>query len=146
IGVNVLMDDTEGYAYLQSEPEDDGAEQLPRLVKRRSLTYHVSLLLTLLRKRLVDFETSGGEGKLVLTRDQIVDLLKIFLADTTNEARTVDRVDTTLKQVADLGFLRQLRGQPDHWEVRRILKAYVDAQTMADWAGKLDEYAQVRRG
>jgi hypothetical protein len=146
IGVNVVLDDTEGYAYLQSEPEDDSPEQLPRLVKRRSLTYHVSLLLVLLRKRLVDFETSGSEGKLVLSRDQIVDLLRIFLADSTNEARTVDRVDTTLKQVADLGFLRQLRGQPDHWEVRRILKAYVDAQTMADWAGKLDEYAQVRRG
>jgi hypothetical protein len=145
IGVNVLMDETEGYAYLQSEPDDDSPDQLPRLVKRRSLTYHVSLLLVLLRKRLVDFETSGGEGKLVLSRDQIVDLLRIFLADSTNEARTVDRVDTTLKQVADLGFLRQLRGQPDHWEVRRILKAYVDAQTMADWAGKLDEYAQVRR-
>ena len=142
IGVDVVVDDTEGYAYLRSQEDDADADPLPRLVKRRSLTYHVSLLLVLLRKRLVEFETTGSEGKLVLSRDQIVEMLRVFLADSTNEARVIDRVDTTLKQVADLGFLRQLRGQPDAWEVRRILKAYVDAQTLSDYAGKLGEYAE----
>lgn len=142
IGVDLVVDDAEGYAYLRSQPEDADAEPLPRLVKRRSLTYNVSLLLVLLRKRLVEFETTGSEGKLVLSRDAIVEMLRVFLTDSTNEARVIDRVDTTLKQVADLGFLRQLRGQPDHWEVRRILKAYVDAQVLSDYAGKLREYAE----
>ena len=141
IGVDVVVDDSEGYAYLRSQEQDADAEPLPRLVRRRTLTYHVSLLLVLLRKRLVEFETTGSEGKLVLSRDQVVELLRVFLADSTNEARVVDRVDATLKQVADLGFLRQLRGQSEHWEVRRILKAYVDAQTLSDYAGKLREYA-----
>lgn len=141
IGVEVVVDDAEGYAFLRSKEEHDDTDPLPRLVKRRSLTYHVSLLLVLLRKRLVEFETAGGEGKLVLSRDQIVDLLRLFLADSTNEARVVDSVDTTIRKAADLGFLRQLRGQSDHWEVRRILKAYVDAQTMSDFAGKLADYA-----
>jgi hypothetical protein len=141
IGVDVVVDDTEGYAYLRSAEDDADAEPLPRLVKRRSLTYHVSLLLVLLRKRLVEFETTGSEGKLVLSREQIVEMLRVFLADSTNEARVIDRVDTTLRQVADLGFLRQLRGSNDQWEVRRILKAYVDAQTLSDYAGKLREYA-----
>jgi hypothetical protein len=142
LGVDVVVDGTEGYAYLRSEPEDDSAEPLPRLVKRRTLTYNVSLLLVLLRKRLLEFETTGGEGKLVLSKEQLVEMLRVFLAESTNEARVMDRVDTTLKQVADLGFLRQLRGQSDHWEVRRILKAYVDAQTLSDYAGKLREYAR----
>ncbi|HWH28073.1 MAG TPA: DUF4194 domain-containing protein [Mycobacteriales bacterium] len=142
IGVEVVVDDTEGYAYLRSAEDDADAEPLPRLVKRRSLTHHVSLLLVLLRKRLVEFETTGSEGKLVLSREQIVEMLRVFLADSTDEARVVDRVDTTLKQVADLGFLRPLRGSPDQWEVRRILKAYVDAQTLSDYAGKLREYAE----
>ena len=146
IGVDVVLDQSEGYAYLRSEDVDDESQVLPRLVKRRSLTYHVSLLLVLLRKRLVEFETTGSEGKLVLGRDQIVELLRVFLADSTNEARAIDRVDTTVKQVAELGFLRPLRGQSDQWEVRRILKAYVDAQTLADYAGKLKEYAEASRG
>jgi hypothetical protein len=146
IGVRVVVDDTEGYAYLQSQDEDDETEPLPRLVRRRSLTYNVSLLLVLLRKRLVEFETTGGEGKLVLSRDQIVEMLRVFLAESTNEARVLDRVDTTLKQVAELGFLRSLRGQPSHWEVRRVLKAYVDAQILSDFAGKLREYAEATNG
>src|SRR5258708_6657816 len=82
----------------------EGEESLPRLVHRRQLTYNVSLLLVLLRKRLVEFETTGGDGKLVLTKDQILELLRVFLADSTNEARIVDRVDTTIAHVADLGF------------------------------------------
>lgn len=144
IGVDVVVDDVEGYAYLRSRPDSDGAEHLPRLVRRRALTYNVSLLLVLLRKRLVEFETSGVEGKLVLSRDQMVETLRLFLIDSTNEARVVDTADATIKRAADLGFLRQLRGQPDQWEVRRILKAYVDAQTLSDFAGKLQEYAGAR--
>jgi hypothetical protein len=141
VGVDVIVDDTEGYAYLQTRPEADGEEPLPRLVIRRTLTYNVSLLLVLLRKRLVEFETSGGEGKLVLTRDQIVEMLRLFLSESTNEARVIDRVDATIRQASDLGFLRQLPGSSHQWEVRRILKAYVDAQTLSDFAGKLAEYA-----
>lgn len=146
IGVDVVVDDTEGYAYLRSSDEDADDEPLPRLVRRRTLTYNVSLLLVLLRKRLVEFETTGGEGKLVLSRDAIVEMLRVFLADSTNEARVIDRVDSTLKQVAELGFLRPLRGQTELWEVRRILKAYVDAQTLSDYAGKLREYVGATSG
>lgn len=141
IGVDVVVDDNEGYAFLRSRPDVEGEEALPRLVRRRALTYNVSLLLVLLRKRLVEFETSGSEGRLVLTTEQIVQLLQTFQADSSNEARVVDQAQRTIGKAAELGFLRQLRGQPDHWEVRRILKAYVDAETLSDFAGKLHEYA-----
>lgn len=141
IGVDVVVDDDEGYAYLRSRPEVEGEDALPRLVRRRTLSYSVSLLLVLLRKRLVEFETAGGEGRLVLTTEQIVEMLRLFQADSTNEARIVDSMESTIKKAAELGFLRQLRGQGGHWEVRRILKAYVDAETLSDFAAKLREYA-----
>lgn len=141
IGVDVVIDRDEGYAFLRSRPTVEGDDPLPRLVRRRTLTYSVSLLLVLLRKRLVEFETTGGEGRLVLTTDQIVEMLRLFQAESTNEARIVDNVESTIKKVAELGFVRQLRGQTDQWEVRRILKAYVDAETLSDFAGKLREYA-----
>lgn len=143
IGVDVVFDDVEGYGYLRSRPEVDGEEALPRLVRRRALTYNVSLLLVLLRKRLVEFETAGAEGRLVLSTDQIVDLLRVFQAESTNDARVVDQVERTIGKAAELGFLRQLRGQSGQWEVRRILKAYVDAETLSDFAAKLREYAGV---
>lgn len=142
IGIDVVTDDAEGYAYLRSR-SDDGEEALPRLVRRRALTYNVSLLLVLLRKRLVEFETGGGEGQMVLSTEQIVEMLRLFQADSTNDARVVDQAETTIRKAAELGFVRPLRGQRDHWEVRRILKAYIDAQTLSDFAAKLREYAGV---
>jgi Domain of unknown function (DUF4194) len=143
IGVDVVVDDAEGYAYLRSQSEADGEQVLPRLVRRRALTYNVSLLLVLLRKRLVEFETTGGEGRLVHTTDQLVEMLRLFQTESTNDARVVDQAETAIRKAAELGFLRQLRGQSDHWEVRRILKAYVDAQTLSDFAVKLRDYAGV---
>ncbi|REF29182.1 DUF4194 domain-containing protein [Calidifontibacter indicus] len=144
IGLDVVIDDNEGFAYLVSRPDQEGEDPLPRLVRRRALTYQVSLLLVLLRKRLIEFETSSSDARLVLTTDQLVDLLRVFGTESTNEARLVDQAETTIRKAAELGFLRPLRGQRDQWEVRRILKAYVDAQTMSDFAGKLREYAGKR--
>ena len=154
LGVEVVLDEDEGYAYLRSREDVDGEDPLPRLVQRRTLTYHLSLLLVLLRKRLVEHESTSAEGRLVLSRTQITDLLRVFAADTSDEARVIDQVDRTLARAADLGFVRQLKVQPSgqagsmqdqQWEVRRILKAYVDAQTLADYAGKLEEYAARHR-
>jgi hypothetical protein len=141
IGVDVVVDEAEGYAYLRSRSAVEGEEPLPRLVRRRALTYNVSLLLVLLRKRLLEFETAGGDGRLVLSTEQIVEMLRVFQAESTNDARVVDQAERTIGTAAELGFLRQLRGQSGHWEVRRILKAYVDAQTVSDFAAKLREYA-----
>lgn len=141
IGIDVVIDDVEGYAYLRTRETPEGEEPLPRLVRRRSLTYNVSLLLVLLRGRLMEFETTGGEGKLVLTTEQIVEMLRLFQRDTSNEARIVDQAETTIKKVEELGFLKLLRGSRNEWEVRRILKAYVDAQTMHGFEAQLREYA-----
>ena len=146
IGVGVVIDDVEGYAFLKSREPEEGEDPLPRLVQRRALTYHVSLLLLLLRKRLAEFEATGEEGKLVLQRDQLVEMLRVYLNDSTNEARVIQQVDHTIAQVAKLGFLSELRGAKHSaasgaWEVRRIVKAYIDAETMSDFAGRLAAYA-----
>lgn len=92
---------------------------------------------------MVEFETAGGEGRLVLTSDQMVDMMRVFQEESTNQARIVDQAEKTIGKAAELGFLRALRGHNGHWEVRRILKAYVDAQTLADFAARLREYAGV---
>ncbi|MDX2375214.1 DUF4194 domain-containing protein [Microbacterium sp. LRZ72] len=144
IGIDVVVDEIEGYAYLRTRDEEDGEDALPRLVRRRSLTYNVSLLLVLLRKRIVEFESAGGDGKLVLTRDQMVEMLRVFQATSSNEARIIDQADRTIDAVARLGFLRELRGQGGVWEVRRILKAYVDTQTLSDFSGRLSVYAGMK--
>lgn len=142
LGLEVVVDEAEGYAYLRSAARDesDPATQLPRLVARRTLSFHVSVLLALLRKRLAEHDATTADPRLVLSRDQMVDMLRLFLPESSNEARVVDQIDAHLARVVDLGFLRRLRNEPNLYEVRRIIKAYVDGQWLSDLDAQLDRY------
>ena len=74
LNLELVLDEAEGYAFLRGRPEpadDDPAPRLPRLVARRPLSYPVSLLLALLRKKLAEFDAGGGDTRLVLGRDDI---------------------------------------------------------------------------
>ncbi len=146
MGLLVVVDEAEGYAYLRSRPETDADDAVPRLVPRRSLSFHVSLLLALLRKKLAEFDATSSESRLILTREQIVETLRLFLPDTSNEARLVDQIDGHLNKVVELGFLRRVNGREQTYEVRRILKAFVDGQWLADFDRRLDEYAATLAG
>lgn len=139
LGLVLVVDEAEGYAFLRSRDDPDRAD-LPRLVARRSLSFHVSLLLALLRKKLAEFDAVSAETRLVLSRDQIVEMLRVFLPDTSNETRLIANIDSYLTKIVDLGFLRRLRGSDDQFEVRRIIKAFVDGQWLADFEVRLREY------
>lgn len=140
LGLELIVDEAEGHAYLRQRPPTEGGEELPRLIPRRQLSYPVSLLLVLLRKKLAEFDASSGDTRLVLSREQIAELLRVFLLETGNEARFMDRLDAHLNKVVELGFLRRLRGKESQFEVRRILKAFVDAQWLSDFEARLSEY------
>jgi hypothetical protein len=140
LGLSVVIDEAEGYAYLRSRPIDDDVPEFPRLVARRALSFHVSVLLSLLRKRLAEFDASSAELRLILSRDQIIEMLRLFMLDSTNDARLVDTIDAHINKAVELGFLRRLRDEQDLFEVRRILKAYIDGQWLSQFDARLDEY------
>ncbi|MEI2778162.1 MAG: DUF4194 domain-containing protein [Tetrasphaera sp.] len=145
LGLTVVIDEAEGYAFLRSKPEDPDAP-IPRLVPRHRLSFSVSLLLALLRKALAEFDATSGEGRLVVTRERLVDDLRVFLADSTNEAKIVDQIDRTIAKAVELGFLRSVSGGSPAWEVRRILKAFVDAQWLGEFDARLRDYAAALAG
>ncbi len=147
LGLELVLDEAEGYAFLRpkAESEDESKTPLPRLMARRPLSFPVSLLLALLRKKLAEFDAGGGDTRLVLSRDEIVDLIRLFLPEGTNEVKLMDQVETHINKIVDLGFLRKLKagsGQsgPAGFEVRRILKAFVDAQWLAEFDNRLTAY------
>ncbi len=146
LGLELMCDEAEGYAFLRSRtvPDDDPAAKLPRLVARRPLSFPVSLLLALLRKKLAEFDAGGGDTRLILSRDQVAELLRVFMPESSNEARLIDQVDTQLNKVVELGFVRRLRGQDGMFEVQRILKAFVDAQWLGEFDTRLAAYRAQR--
>ncbi len=144
LGLELVLDEAEGYAFLRSRPEDFFAEiKIPRLIARRPLSFPVSLLLALLRKKLAEFDADGADTRLVLSRDEIAEMVRVFLPENSNEVKLIDQVDSHLNKIADLGFVRRLKpqsGQAQMFEVRRILKAFVDAQWLAECDKRLASY------
>ena len=148
LGLELMLDEAEGYAFLRSRtvPDDDPAAKLPRLVARRPLSFAVSLLLALLRKKLAEFDAGGGDTRLILSREQVAELLRVFMPEGSNEARLIDQVDTQLNKTVELGFVRRLRGQDGMFEVQRILKAFVDAQWLGEFDARLAAYCAQLQG
>ena len=140
LGLRLEIDETDGYAFLRSLPDTDDAEGFPRLISRHTLSYHVSLILALLRKRLAEFDAHSSESRLVLSRDQIIEMISIYLPDASDEVKTSRSIDRYIKQIEDLGFLRRLRGEDDQYEVKRIIRAFIDGQWLADLDRRLDDY------
>ena len=147
LGLQVVVDEAEGYAFCRQRPHDemrddaDPENRLPRLIPRRPLSFHVSLLLALLRKKLAEFDAQGGDTRLMLSRDQIAEMMRVFLPSTSNEVRLADKIDAHISKAVDLGFLRPAKNAEPVYEVRRILKAFVDGQWLADFDTRLAEYA-----
>ena len=151
LGLELVLDEAEGHAFLRSRPdpgEDEAAPKLPRLVARRPLSFPVSLLLALLRKKLAEFDAGGSDTRLVLSRDDIAELARVFLPASSNEARLIDQIEGHINRVVDLGFLRPLKvaSGPPTFEVRRILKAFVDAQWLAEFDARLAAYRRHATG
>jgi hypothetical protein len=84
LGLELYLDEAEGYAFLKQQPlDDDNPDKItvPRLIPRRSLTFPVSLLLVMLRKRLAEEDAIGGSTRVILTREQIIDMMQLFMPE-----------------------------------------------------------------
>ena len=72
-------------------------------------------------------------------------MVRVFLPYGSNEARLIDQIETTINKVVELGFAHKLKpasvtAGPASYEVRRILKAFVDAQWLAEFDTRLANY------
>jgi hypothetical protein len=149
LGLNLYLDEAEGYAFLRSpqvsEDDADSEAAIPRLMARRQLPFHTSLLLALLRKKLAEFDATGGGTRLILSRDEILELVRVFLPETTNDVKLAKSIDTHINKIAELGYLRKLKAsssRQDQFEVARILKAFVDGQWLSEFDERLARYQE----
>jgi len=143
IGLNLEIDDVEGYAWLtQTIPDDDEKDPLPRLIARRPLSYPISLLCVLLRKKMAEADSSGAETRVIVSRDELLNTMLVFMPDKSNEAQIAASINATINKVLELGFLRKLKNDNENLEIQRIIIALVDADWTADFNQKLETYKE----
>ncbi len=145
IGIDVLIYETEGFAFLKQKQFDEGQEIiLPNLIEKRQLSYPVTLLCVLLVEKIIEFDaTEGDSTRLIVDKDEIKEMLRIFLPDKTNEVKLIDNIDENINKLVKYGFLRKLNDTESKYEVKRILKVKVPVETLLEVKSKLEEYAKL---
>ncbi len=146
MGLMLELYESDGYAFVrQRTAEADDEEALPVLVRRMPLSYPVTLLCVLLRERLLEFDAQGGDSsRLIVSREQIVEMIRAFLPEKSNEARVVDSIDATINKLVDYNFLRKLVNRSGEYEVMRILKARITVTELQEIKQKLYDYTLSR--
>ncbi len=135
ISLQLVLNVADEYAYLRQE-EGTG---LPRLVPRNQLGYGLSLLLVELRKTLGELTALEG-GATIVTLAEMVGRLKPFFPVAGDELKFQQQVERYLHQAEEMGFLRQLPEPADSYEVRPLIRSFVDDQWLSDFEERLQEY------
>lgn len=143
VGLELYLDKSEGYAFLRQVQwqEDSG---LPRLAEKRQLNFLTSLLCIVLRKYLLEQDAQGGSVRTIISEQQIINRIKVFLPVNHDEAKQQEKIISTINRVIDIGFLRKLDDQERNYEVHRIIKGFVNADVIDDTLKRLKEYAAVK--
>jgi hypothetical protein len=136
LGLELILVEDEGYAFLRQRPVDSD-DTPPRLISRHQLSYPVSLLLALLRRRLAEHDAAGGDPRLIVDVGEMTSAVQVFLPEGNNEARIIDQIATHLRKISDLGFIRFLTSDPQKFEVKRILKEFVNAEWLAELEARM---------
>jgi len=140
IGLHLIVDRNEGFAFLkQAEEEQDQTVQLPRLMRRRTLTFDQSILCVLLRERLEEHtvrDTASREP--IMSFSEIRDMVELFFRERNTQQRFLKDLKKTVEEVKNMGFLDPVHSETTNSEdetryrVRRILKAFINVDSLQD--------------
>lgn len=137
LGLLLIVDEPEGLAYLRQASEDElpaGYESLPKLFRKKRLSYDATLLCVLLREELRRFEEEDVHNeRCVVEAAAMFDQWITFLPRQNDEVRQRREFSQTLTKLEELGFVSKFSkssDEPETWEIRRILKARLPASEL----------------
>ena len=143
IGLSLLLDDSEGYAFLRQQQNEEDESDVPKLLSRRQLSFSQSLLLVALRKRLAEHDSEESAPRLIVQRQEMQQWLVGYAQDVSNEVKQLRDFDALIKKIAEMGFITPLPNHPDEFEVQRILKAFISAEQIISFQQLLASKCQL---
>jgi hypothetical protein len=131
LGLLIVIDEPEGFAFLKQMSDDElpaGYDELPKLIRKTRLGYDATMLCVLLREELRRYEEEEVHNeRCVIETSQLFDEWKSLFPPQDDEVRQLRELSAALRKLDDLGFVKKFTDEPEAWEVRRILKARLPA-------------------
>ena len=146
IGLQLIISNQDGYAYLTQIDYREEQKPLPRLITKRQLKYLTSLTLVLLRKELIEMNKNSDLGRYVISKTSIIEKVLPYLKDTNDEAKQRKEIETEINAIEKMGFIRLIKNSNDDYEIIPLLRTFIDAQWLQDFDEKLKAYIDYAKG
>lgn len=151
IGLRLVVDETDGVAYLRQLEEDElaeGYERLPKLMHAAPLSYGATLLCVLLRDSLRRYEEEDlRNAQCVITDEELHEEWVAFFPPTSDEKKQRRYYDRAVKAIRDAGFVKPLEADGmdgPSWLVSRALRQRLRAEELETLRDRLSEFAEVQ--
>lgn len=98
----------------------------------------------MLRERLLQFdEKVHDESRLIVTKEEIVQMAAPFFPEANDEIRADKRIEVALNKSEEMGIVRKLPvfNGDERYEVRRIIKARFPVETLTALREQLEAHA-----
>ncbi|MGJ8638028.1 MAG: DUF4194 domain-containing protein [Opitutaceae bacterium] len=151
MGLELVLDEDAGYAFLRNELGDDAEEEndvivegeapLPRLMRRNPLSFLPTVLLVELRERLLRHDQSvDGTDHLYLDFKEILEFMRPYCGETGNEKKVETKIRAAVSRLSDLSVLRQVPNRSEViYRVEPILRAKFPVDQIEAIRGRLKE-------
>jgi len=145
IGIQLIVDQADGYAYLKQIILDDDGTTIG-LVRRTPIPYEISLICVFLREILDDFDTRDSlSTRCLINHKQIKEHIEYFFKEKPNTKKFFKEIDSYIRKVEEYGFLKLFKDSAREddrvYEIKRIIKAKVSSDTIEEFRKKMEEYA-----
>jgi hypothetical protein len=157
MGLDVVVDESGGYAYLRQAQETTpqplaadgndgdwtggGLAPLPRILRRTPLNYHQTLFLVLLRERLLRHEQLPDiVDPLYLEFGDIAEMLRPYYPETADNKSHDKRVHALLRRFDELNLIRPVKNRDSLlYHVEPIIKARLPAEEIDEIRKRIAE-------
>lgn len=149
LGLSLVLDEDDGYAYLVHAAGDEDDPGTVSWFQRRSFTYDESVLLVLLREMMAEFEVGEAVSReLIRKRREIKEYAELFFKENPSRVKFLRELDRLIDKAAENGFLDLMENHdlPDEqkFRIRKVIKAKVDGEVLEQFKLQLEAHATER--
>jgi hypothetical protein len=146
IGLRVIVDTIDGFAYLEQLPADELGDR-PRLIKKRTLSLPVTIYGVFLRQELDRaIKDDPALSRVKRTYRQIRDLVAEFFPPSNNESADRRLAMSYLNELVEMGFLKKASaasGPEEEFELTRFLRAKFNPAATQDLTDRVRKHLKI---
>ncbi|TQI69640.1 uncharacterized protein DUF4194 [Gramella sp. Hel_I_59] len=146
IGLELIIKENDGYAFLKQFPIDDDDNTIG-LVSRKQVGFETSVLLVVLRQFLEDFETNpvdfSGSEKFI-DNEELINQIELFLPEKYDKVGYLKKLEDYIKRIEKLGYIKRLDSDDlnTRYRIHKIIKEKVSIDALEEFKNKLNEYVE----